>query len=144
MNMLKSALLAAALCLPAGLALSDIVIRDAYARSSGPAAPTGAAFMTLENTSDSADRLVGVTSDAARRVELHSHVSDANGVMKMTMIEGGIDLPAHQSHVLKRGGDHVMMMGLNDALVAGSSISMTLIFEKAGEITVDVPIDPDR
>ena len=45
---------------------------------------------------------------------------------------------------MKRGGDHVMLMGLNDGLDAGETVKITLTFEKAGEIVVDVPVDNDR
>jgi copper(I)-binding protein len=135
---------AAILCLAPGLGLAEIVISDAYARSSSPTAPSGAAFMVIQNTSDSEDRLVAARTDAAHRVELHTHVADANGVMKMTEIEGGIAVPAQGSHVLKRGGDHVMLMGLTNGLVDGEMVNITLTFETAGDVQLQVPVDSKR
>jgi len=35
---------------------------------------------------------------------------------------------------------HVMLMGLKSPLTAGTSFSLTLNFEHAGEVTVDVPV----
>ena len=122
----------------------EIIIKDPYVRSSTPTSKTGAAFMTLMNQTDSDDRLVGVASDVAGRVELHTHIEDANGVMKMTEIEGGIPVAAGGMHEMKRGGDHVMFMGLNGPLEQGSEITVTLTFEKAGDVVVLIPVDHER
>ncbi|KAA8609487.1 copper-binding protein [Salipiger aestuarii] len=128
----------------ATVAQADIVVRDAYARSAMANAPTGAAFMILENTGDSADRLIGVRSDAAHRVELHTHIADANGIMQMTEVEDGFPIPAHGKHALQRGGDHVMFMGLTSPFEQGASVAVTLTFENAGDVAVDIPVDLDR
>lgn len=122
----------------------DIMIKDPYVRSSTPTSKTGAAFMTLMNQTDSDDRLIGAASEVAGRVELHTHLEDTNGVMKMTEIEGGIPIAAGGMHELKRGGDHVMFMGLNGPLEQGSEITVTLTFEKAGDVVVQIPVDHER
>ena len=85
--------------------------------------------MVIENTGDSDDRLVSATSDAAMKVELHTHVADDNGVMKMMEVEDGITIPANGQHALARGGDHVMFMGLTGPLEQDSEIAVTLTFE---------------
>ncbi len=121
-----------------------IMIKDAYARSSTPTSKSGAAFMTLMNHTDSDDRLIGASSDVADRVELHTHIEDANGVMQMTEIEGGIPIAAGEMHEMKRGGDHVMFMGLTGPLEQGSEVAVTLTFEKAGDMQVQIPVDHDR
>ena len=126
------------------LLAEGIMIKDAYVRSSTPSSSTGAAFMVLMNHTDTDDRLISVDSDVAKRVELHTHLEDANGVMKMTEIEGGIALPAGGMHQMKRGGDHVMFMGLGAPLVQDSEITVTLTFEKAGAMEVTIPVDHER
>ncbi|MGB7241499.1 MAG: copper chaperone PCu(A)C [Sulfitobacter sp.] len=132
------------LALP-GLALAgDLTIKDPYVRSSSATAVTGAAFMMIMNGSDTEDRLIAAKTGAAKRVELHTHTEDANGVMKMTEIEGGIVIPAGEMHALQRGGDHVMLMGVTEALVQGEEIELTLTFEKAGDVTITVPVDHTR
>ena len=127
---------------PAAIA-QDIVIEAPYARASRPGAPTGAIFMVIQNTGDTADRLVGAASPVAKRVELHTHIED-NGIMRMREIEGGIQVPAGGSHVLQRGGDHVMLMGLTETLEDGMTIEVTLTFEAAGDISTTVPVDNAR
>ncbi|MDW4499128.1 copper chaperone PCu(A)C [Sulfitobacter sp. D35] len=144
MQFLKPFLISTALCLPAGLAQADIVVSDAYARSSRPDAPVGAVFMVIENGSETADRLIAAQTSASMRAELHTHVQNADGVMSMVEVEDGIVIPAGGAHTLERGGDHVMLMGLTEPLVDGASISVTLSFEMAGDVTVEVPVDLDR
>lgn len=124
--------------------LAEIMVKDAYVRSSTPTSVTGAAFMMLLNTGTEDDKLIAVSSDVAGRVELHTHIEDANGVMKMTEIEGGIPVAAGEIHALKRGGDHVMFMGLKGPLEQGTEISLTLTFEKAGDMDVKIPVDHER
>lgn len=125
-------------------ALADIEVRDAYARSSGPSAMAGAAFMTLVNTGDDDDRLIDVRSGVAKRAELHTHIAGDDGVMKMRRVEDGFAVPAGGEHHLARGGDHVMFMGLTTAFEQGMTFPVTLVFEKAGEMTIDVPVDLER
>lgn len=122
----------------------DIMINDAYARSSTPSSVTGAAFLMLMNHSDTDDRLISASSEVAKRVELHTHEEDANGVMKMMEVEEGFAIPAGGMHALKRGGDHIMFMGLNAPLVQGEEIPVTLTFEQAGEIEVMIQVDLER
>ncbi|RMD88470.1 MAG: copper chaperone PCu(A)C, partial [Alphaproteobacteria bacterium] len=115
-------------------------IEDAYFRMASPMAPSGAAFMVIHNDGDEDDRLIDARSPIARRVELHTHIDMGDGVMKMTHDEDGFEIPAHGSHALARGGDHVMFMGLIDRPAEGATIPLTLVFEKAGEIALEVPV----
>jgi copper(I)-binding protein len=123
-------------------ALADVTVTDAYARASRPNAPTGAAFMQI--ISDADDQLIAVTSDVAKRVELHTHVEKDDGVMQMRQIEAGIELTAGAAHHLRRGGDHVMLMGLTRDFVTGETFTVTLTFKNAGDVVIVVPIDNDR
>lgn len=121
-----------------------IMVHDPYARSSTAKSTSGAAFMVLRNTGPEDDRLIAAQATIAERVELHTHKENANGVMQMLEIEGGIAIPAGDQHEMARGGDHIMFLGLTEALVQGEVISLTLTFEKAGDVTIDVPIDHAR
>ena len=64
----------------------------------------------------------------------------ADGIMKMRPVEGGIAVPAEGMAELKPGGLHVMLLGLAAPLAEGATIPVTLTFEKAGAITVEVPV----
>ncbi|MYK33282.1 MAG: copper chaperone PCu(A)C [Boseongicola sp. SB0670_bin_30] len=125
------------------LLAGDIAIIDPYARASRPGAPTGAIFMSIRNTGASADRLVAARSPAAAMVQVHAHVEDG-GIMRMREIKAGIPLPAGATHTLSRGGDHVMLMGVTQELVDGETVPLTLVFEIAGEVVIEVPVDNER
>ena len=76
-------------------------------------------------------------------VQIHAHIEDG-GIMKMREIEAGVPLPAGGTHELSRGGDHVMLMGVAQELVDGGTVPLTLVFEVAGEIVIEVPVDNSR
>lgn len=115
-----------------------------YGRVGGGIGFSGAVFFDITNEGETPDSLIGVRSNIARRVELHTHEMDENGVMRMLRLPEGLSLPAGETHRLKRGGDHVMLMGLNRALDNGDSFFLTLIFENAGEVVVEVNIENER
>jgi len=141
---LMAATTAAMLISTVAFAGDTITIHNPYARSSTAKSTSGAAFMVLKNSGAEDDRLISVRARVAKKSELHTHMEAANGVMRMMQIDGGIAIPAGDEHRLMRGGDHVMLMGLNRALVQGEVISLTLTFERAGEIIVEVPVDHAR
>jgi len=140
----KPLLAAVATLMMTAPAFAEIKVQDPYARSASPTSKTGAAFMMIHNNGGEPDRLVAASSDAAARVELHTHEEDANGVMRMIHVEEGFDLPADGDISMKRGGKHVMLMGLTGPLEQDGAISITLTFENAGDVIVEVPVDLER
>ena len=143
---MKTLMISAALAsLFAAPLAAEIEITDTYARASGAKAIAGAAFMMIENTGEEADRLIAAAApDVSKRVELHTHKDMGDGVMKMMEVEEGFEIPAGGNHMLMRGGDHVMFMGLNAPLEQGDMLHVTLTFEKAGDVMVMIPVDLER
>ena len=135
---------AASLLLSSAALAEGLMAKDAYARAATPTAKAGGVFMTLMNHTDQDDTLIAARSDVAKRIELHTHIEISDGVMQMTEIEGGIPVPAGGMHALERGADHVMLMGLTRSLVQGDTINLTLVFENAGEVEIEVPVDNER
>ncbi len=125
-------------------AQDDIRIEDPYARVTGPSAKSGAVFLTILNHSTQADRLIAARTDAAKRAELHSHTQDANGVMRMGEVKEGFPIAGMETHVLDRGGNHIMLLGLTRAIKAGDVLTLTLTFENGGDLTIEVPVDNER
>jgi len=103
------------------------------------AGQNSAAYLTVINPTSSEDRLLSAASDVAAVIELHETIND-NGVMRMTPKPEGFALPASSLVELKRGGKHVMFMNLNRDLKPGDQFTLTLIFEKLGEIQVTIPV----
>lgn len=141
--MFRTLCLAAALCGFATLAHAEgpITVKDAYARASIGQQRSSAAYMTIE-TSAGPDRLVAAASPVAGKVELHTHLHEG-GVMKMRQVEA-IEVAPGKPAKLETGGLHIMMMELKQPLKAGETIPLTLTFEKAGKVEVQVPVRPLR
>lgn len=114
----------------------DVRVTQAWARASVGRA--GAAYVTLENTSEAPDRLISASTDVARTAALHTHEMEGD-VMKMRPVEA-LDIPAKGSVTLEPGGNHIMLMGLKGKLVEGESFPLTLVFERSGSATVTVSV----
>ena len=136
-------LLSLALLFPITSFAQGLMVMDPYVRASGPMARAGAAFMMIHNESDVDVTLIGAETEAARKVELHTHVME-DDVARMRQIEGGITIPAGGMHMLERGADHVMLMGLTEKLEQGDVITLVLEFEGAEPLTLEVPVDNER
>lgn len=117
-------------------------VRDAYAVFNG--GTSGAVFMTISNPTEQDDRLTDARVDGVAMVELHTSSEDGNGVVRMSHLENGVDIPAHQERAFVRGGDHVMLMGVQEGFGLQGYFPMVLVFEKAGEVTVDVSLSGKR
>jgi periplasmic copper chaperone A len=120
-----------------GTGNTSITIEQPWARATPGGANTGAVYMTLDNKSGTADRLTGVSSDVADKLQIHE-MKVENGVMKMRELASGLPIPAGGSVALKPGSYHVMLIGLKKPLTAGEKFPLTLTFEKAGNISVTV------
>lgn len=131
----------AALLPVAALAHDGMHINDAYARSTNP--KTAAVFLQLANHRAVDCTLQGISTDAAERAELHTHV-ETDGVMRMTHLEDGISVPAGQVHDMVRGGDHVMLLGLTNPLSQGDSLTLTFDFGDCGSEEAEAVVDNDR
>lgn len=119
--------------------IGDLVIRLARTRETPAAGGTGVGFLQIRNDGDRDDRLVAAGSDAAASVEIHQ-MSMADGQMRMRALHGGLAIPAGATVDLAPGGYHLMLVGLRQALVTGSAITLRLRFETAGEGTVVLPV----
>lgn len=119
--------------------LGDLVIEHPMAFNTAPTAKSGGGYLTITNTGDTADRLIGVRADFPK-VELHT-TEEKDGVARMMHVDA-IDVPAGETVMLQPGGLHVMFMGLGgDPFEVGEEIPATLIFETAGEIDIKFNIE---
>lgn len=99
-----------------------------------------AAYMTIDNKTSAADRLVSITTSVADVAQVHQTVQTGDGMTAMQQVQGGLEIPANASVELKPGGYHVMIMKLHQDLVAGQRFSMTLTFQSGKQIIIDVPV----
>ena len=117
-----------------------LVIDGVYARATVPGQRVGAAYLSIENNGDAADRLVSASSPVAQRVVLHS--SQMEQGMAHMQHETSLEIPAHSRIVLKPGGLHLMLEDLKQPLQEGQTLSMKLKFERSGEVELALPVKP--
>lgn len=117
---------------------APLVLERGWVKASS-ASMTGA-FGILRNEGDAPLRVVSATSPAAARVELHDTVKDADGQLQMQQVEGGFVVPPRSRLVLEPGGRHVMLMGLQQPVEAGTTVDVTLTSEEGEVLTVELPV----
>jgi periplasmic copper chaperone A len=102
-----------------------------------------AVYLTLTNPGREADNLVGARTDVADHAELHRLRIDEQGGLVMQIMEN-VPLPASRSVELKPGSMHLMLVGLTRELKTGDTFSLTLLFGKADEETIEVVVMPEN
>ncbi len=143
---LASGLLTFALCVighslvtPLSAAVpTELVVESARVVQSLPGSDTTVLYLTLRNDGARADRLVAASTPAASMV--HLHAGQLKGGVNSMRSVSGFDVPAHGRLQLSVGGDHLMLMGLAGPLKPGSRVKLTLMFEHAADLEVDVPV----
>ena len=114
--------LLAALLISANVYAGDIQIENAWTRATAPGQEAAGVDMTI--TSHQAAMLVGVSSPAAKTVELHRMTTE-DGMMRMREVKS-IELPAGKIFRLGKNGYHLMLNGLKAPLKEGESVPLTL------------------
>jgi periplasmic copper chaperone A len=121
--------------------LGALEIGHPWARATPPTAPTAGAFLTVKNTGTTPDRLISITSPVASAVQVHETKMEGN-VMRMRERDGGLEIPPGATVTLAPGNLHLMMMGLKEPFKQGDKVPVTLVFEKAGKIDVELVVVP--
>ena len=144
--MLKNVLMLAALLLPASFASAheytkgDLHIAHPWSLQLPPNAPNVAAYFIIDNMGKEDDRLLSVDTPISKDSQLHEHVMTGD-VMRMQQVPNVV-VPAGGKEVFSPSAYHVMIMQPNDRslLTDGKRFPLTLHFEKAGDITVEVAV----
>ncbi len=118
---------------------SAIRVEQAWSRAMPPHAGAAAAYLTITNMSAKADRLISASCDRAAKVEIHETQMEG-GVMRMRPVAGGIVIAPEETVTLAPRGLHLMLIGPTSPLSKGETLRLTLRFETAGEISVDLPV----
>ena len=108
---------------------ANVSVSDAWARATMPGQKVSGAYMKL--TADADAKLVGATSPAVPRVEVHEMRMDGD-VMRMREVQA-VDLPKGKTVSLEPGGYHIMLMNLAKPIAAGEVIPLTLTIESGGK-----------
>lgn len=115
----------------------SITVEDAWVKTAEDG--MSAAFGTIENTGDEDVVIVGASTAASPMIELHETIENDSGAMVMRQKEGGFVIPAGDHMHLEPGGDHIMLMGLAQPIVAGDEVTFTLEFEDGSTLEFTAP-----
>jgi hypothetical protein len=118
---------------------ADGTVRVAAAWVRLPAAKNrpGAAYFRMEAGSEGT-RLVGVSTPAARWVELHE--TEMSGSRTRMKRRKDIEFPSRGELVFEPGARHAMLFGLSPTVKAGDRIPLTFSFNVAPPVTLDAEV----
>ncbi len=139
-SLLALALLTLAACSPAGSGAGDaatVQVSGAVCRPTPVGRQMTGCYLTL--TSATADRLVSVASPDANLVQIHESRIES-GMMMMRELREGLPLPAGETVALAPGGNHLMLLGVKEPLVAGDTVALTLTFEASPAVEVTAAV----
>jgi len=119
--------------------VGSLEITTPWTRATPPSARTGGGFMTITNKGTTADRLVSARSNVSDKVEIHEMQMDGN-VMRMRELAKGLEIPPGATVMLKPGSYHIMFMELKAPLAKDAKVPLTLMFEKAGSIDIQLDV----
>ena len=118
----------------------SIEIHRPWARRSLETPERAGGFFVLTNTGPEPDRLVGATSPAVEKIEIHA-IKVRGGDIGMRPRDDGLGLPPGVTLTLQPRGYHLLLIGLRTPPIPGSGLPVTLIFEKTGSIDVELLVE---
>ena len=120
--------------------IGNLQISQPWTRATPKGAAVAGGYFKITNTGTTPDRLLGGSTDVAKRLEVHEMSMDG-GVMKMRELRNGLDIPPGATVELKPNSYHIMMQGLSRPLAKGQRVKASLTFEKAGTGEVEFAVE---
>ncbi len=117
--------------------IGNLVIGHPVIPATVKAAPVAAGYLKIKNNGAEADRLVSLSANFSAKQQIHT-MTMIDGVMRMRPLKDGVEIPAGGEATLRAGGDHLMFMKLNEQMEAGQLRKVTLVFEKAGQLEIEM------
>jgi hypothetical protein len=117
----------------------DLIVDHPWTRATARGQAVAAGYLEVRNGGKQADRVIGASSPAAERIELHIIVQEGE-VMKMREVKF-LEVPAGGKVELKPRGPHMMIIGIKRPFNKDERIPVTLKFEKAGDLTIELAVD---
>jgi copper(I)-binding protein len=136
--MTKVLLVAVSLSVAAcGGSATDLQVNDP--RIGEPTGPHTAMYFTVDNVTDSADALVGASTDVAASIEIHETIMGTDGTTVMQPVDVPLDVEAGGTLVLEPGGVHLMLVDV-ERLEVGDTVNVTLQWQMAGAMQVEAEV----
>jgi copper(I)-binding protein len=118
----------------------SIEIGHPWSRPTPPGIDIAGGYLTITNKGRAPDRLVGGTSSAANRIEVHE-MANVGGETRTRPVAGGLEIRPGKTIELKPGSHRILMFGLKEPLKLGQKVQGTLLFEKAGSVAIEYYVE---
>lgn len=114
-----------------------VVVTDAWIRPTPPVSNIGAFYLTVHNDGQDPDGIVSASAPRCAEIEIHQ-TTTVDGVASMDRATGAeLTIEPGRSVVFEPSGLHVMCLGLDEPVVDGEQVELTIEFERAGPIRVE-------
>lgn len=114
-------------------AAPKIALKSAWMRPPPGGRDRSAAYLVIINDGG-ADTLLSVSSPMADDVQMH--ISETKDGISRMRREPSVPIAAHSKVTFAPTGRHLMMLGVKNGLGTGDEIPLTLVFRRAGSITI--------
>lgn len=119
----------------------NVTVDHPWSRPTPPGVPVGVGYMAITNHSDNDITFTSATTPRAESVSIHESTM-TDGTMSMRPLKGGLIIPAGKTVELKPHSYHLMLEKLDGALKEGESIPLTMTFEGAETMEVELNVEP--
>lgn len=121
--------------------LGALQLESPWARATPGGAQVAAGYLKITNTGSQPDRLTGGLVSVARGVEVHE-MTTKDGIVRMRLLDGGLEIAPGQTIELSPSGYHLMLTGLSSPLKEGQTFKGSLTFQRAGKVEVEFSVAP--
>ena len=118
--------------------LGKITFEKGWARP-GSKGQTSAAYLSISNGTASKDSIVSISSNMARKAEIHESYKGENGIIGMRPAPEQV-IPPGEDLYLQPGGLHIMLMELTRNLTVEDSVKLSIEFKNVGLKSITIPV----
>jgi len=118
-----------------------VQIAHPWSRPTPPGTPMGVGYLVITNNGEQDITLVSAESPRAGHVSIHE-TYEHEGLMRMQPVKDGLTIPAGGTVELKPHSYHLMLEQLSQPLVEAEKIPVTLDFEGAEDIKIELVVEP--
>ncbi|MCF3933264.1 copper chaperone PCu(A)C [Acuticoccus sp. M5D2P5] len=118
----------------------DIAVSHAYTFENAEMAHAMRVYVTVHNTGDTADKLIGASVSFADEVAFEAQVIDASGSL-VTNTLTSITVQPGQSLTMQPGSVWIELDSVQSTFKHGQHFDMALTFERAGTVTIEVEVE---
>ena len=131
------------ICFAAVSAASDaLVIENAWIAEAPPVSKVMVAYMSIKNTGSEDLEIIHAESEVYSSIEFHETIHEDD--MARMIRHDSLQIDAHSSIELKRGGPHLMLFNPARRLKAGDEVEIELTLYNRQTISISVPVKKAR